>query len=157
VISMSSKASDAIASVFPRVLEEQTFLFADPSDLNFAASPPREAVCVSITFSGANAGKLEMGISATLGREIARNLLEIEPGEEPPDSAAQDALRELLNVTCGNILTEMAGDKPVFNLSLPQIEPIDAKAWKKLISDPGASIFEVENQPVVLRLIGHDT
>ena len=66
------------------------------------------------------------------------------------DRTCVDALKETLNILCGNILTEMAGDEPQFNLGPPQeLEKQDALRD----GDTAAEIWmDVEGQLILFRL-----
>jgi CheY-like chemotaxis protein len=41
---------------------------------------------------------------------------------------ALDSLKEMLNVTCGQLLTSFAGEGPVFDLSIPTVAELDGTA-----------------------------
>jgi hypothetical protein len=60
-----------------------------------------------------------------------------------------------MNVTCGHVLTALAGDRPVFNLSIPEVRPMDGKAWDALASDKDTVRFSVDGRPVHIRLQVH--
>ncbi|MCC6797145.1 MAG: chemotaxis protein CheX [Candidatus Hydrogenedentes bacterium] len=137
-----------LRDVFPRMLEELTFLFADNSDGK--ASLPGDAVLVNIAFSGPFHGTLDMSIARSLGIEMASNLLGLDPEDTNAQRAGDDALRELMNVTCGHVLTGIAGSEPVFNLSIPTVRPIGAEEWDALGAAADVVIFEVDGRPVQL-------
>ena len=62
-------------------------------------------------------------------------------GECPPDGSPcppeqqQDALKELTNVICGNLLPELNGTEPVYFISAPQIVPVETMEQDR----PGAT------------------
>jgi hypothetical protein len=66
---------------------------------------------------------------------LATNVLGMEAEELSPEHA-RDALKELVNVTCGELLVALSGKKTVFNLSVPVIEKIDAACVKKDLTRP---------------------
>lgn len=148
---MDSNLKGVVDDVFPRMLEELAFLFADPDD-GGAQGIPHDAVLVSIGFSGERSGALEMGIGRSLGNEMAANLLGLDPDERGADRLGDDALRELMNVTCGHVLTELAGDTPVFNLTIPEVTILDGAGWDALGNDHATAKFAVDGRPVQLRL-----
>ena len=41
--------------------------------------------------------------------------------EPPPEPTQKDALGEIVNVICGNLLPSIAGPEPVFDISAPEI------------------------------------
>jgi hypothetical protein len=55
------------------------------------------------------------------------------------------------HVTCGNLLTEIAGDKPVFNLSTPRIAPLNADDWTTMASAADTAVFTVDGKRVLAR------
>ena len=147
---MSDNPKDVIIEVFPRILEELAFLFADPVEDFVRLGMPHDAIAVTIAFTGEKSGTLEMKIGRSLGIDMVSNLLGLDPDSHDAERAGDDALRELMNVTCGHILTSIAGDKPVFNLAVPQIEPLDASAWESLSRGENTAKFSVDGRPVQL-------
>ena len=149
---MNERAPNAgLVKVFPKVLEEMAFLFAELDEPGDACEVPGDAVAVTIEFNGARTGKFELGVPIALGQEISANLLGTETGAVKDVAAAYDALGELANVTCGNLLREIAGDKPVFNLSTPRVAPLNARAWISMASAPDTAVFTVDGHRVLAR------
>jgi len=73
---------------------------------------------VEVRFTGPLAGRLVLNVSRGVLPGVAGNMLGIEP-EEVSESDSLDALGELANVICGNVLPEIAGDRAMFDLSRP--------------------------------------
>lgn len=147
---MKRDTKAVLRDVFPRMLEELAFLFADEPDS--LASMPGDPVLVNIAFSGPFHGTLEMSIARSLGIEMASNLLGLDPDDTNAEHAGDDALRELMNVTCGHVLTGIAGSEPVFNLSIPTVRLISGKEWDALGNAADVVIFQVDGRPVQLRV-----
>ena len=80
-----------------------------------------EAVMVAVAFHGPQTGLLTLAVSAEMLPVLAGNMT----GEEAPPAAEQqhDALREMLNVICGNILPVLGGVEAVFDVGAPFICP----------------------------------
>jgi CheY-specific phosphatase CheX len=74
---------------------------------------------VSVNFRGPMKGTLLVSINGDILPTLASNML----GEDEFPSALQqeDALKELANVICGNLLPMIAGPAAVFDLSEPQL------------------------------------
>jgi CheY-specific phosphatase CheX len=74
---------------------------------------------VSVNFEGPFSGKLLVRVCGGLLPIIATNML----GEEdvPPKNLQYDALGEIANVICGNMLPEIAGSDHIFHVSAPEI------------------------------------
>jgi CheY-specific phosphatase CheX len=81
-----------------------------------AAKPSARA---SISFAGPFTGKLILTVFGDLLPLISANML----GQDsaPPQSEQLDALRELTNVVCGNLLPGLAGSEAIFDISPPVI------------------------------------
>jgi CheY-specific phosphatase CheX len=79
-------------------------------------------------------------------------MLGVGPEDERVMDRARDALKEVLNVTCGGILTHIAGDQPVFDLTVPEVDEVDGEAWRTLAGDAGTAAFMVDDYPALLKL-----
>ena len=86
--------------------------------------PPEDACSqaqgeASVSFHGPFNGKLVAIASGELLPAIAANML---GDDQPPTERQQlDALGEIANVICGNVLPAIAGENPVFVLSPPEV------------------------------------
>jgi CheY-specific phosphatase CheX len=79
----------------------------------------RVEATVSVDFNGPFSGKLLVRVCGGLLPIIATNML----GEEDvlSKSLQYDALGEIANVICGNMLPEIAGSDQIFHVSAPEI------------------------------------
>ena len=69
-------------------------------------------------FAGAAAGTLTVRATDDVARAVAANMLGLDAAEDA--RLVQDALGELANVICGNVLPELAGRAAVFHLDAPR-------------------------------------
>ena len=102
------------------------------SDLNDAQKRARPDAAVEIAFKGIFSGRLVLTVSGPILAVVAGNMLG-EDESEMPREAQLDALGELANVICGNVLPEIAGDRETFALTPPVLlaeipRPVDAQA-----------------------------
>ncbi len=161
---VDTSAYPAVAArVLAEVLERQAFMFADPPAEG--APPPRpKGVCLkaSMSFHGPKSGSVTLCAPVSVCESLAVNMLGVDAGyfeqgsEGSPhrlSEASHDALKELLNVVCGNILTEVAGEKPVFNLSIPVASDIHEDEWEDLPRQSGAVALVVEGSPICVCLV----
>ena len=74
---------------------------------------------VSVGFTGPFSGTLVMSMFGGLLPVIAANMLG--EADTPTVSQQQDALKEIANVICGNMLPGIAGPKEIFHVDSPQI------------------------------------
>lgn len=149
---MQTDNKEVVSEVFCSVIEQIAFMFAEitePADLPAMDQPFAEA---SMSFDGPLRGRLIMAVPRQACRQLAANILGMESDDEYVASRADDSLKELLNVTCGHILTSLAGDRPVFDLSIPQVLDLDAGAVQAMQATCGTAGFLVEESPVLVRL-----
>jgi hypothetical protein len=101
-----------------------------------------------VHYFGKREGILRCWCTRTFAARLAANLLGIEPEEAQAQGGALDAVREFLNVLCGQLITKWHGTSDVFNLSIPQVRvtthvPADA------LRDPAVCRLSIEGQPLV--------
>ena len=98
-----------------RTFEDLAFMFPVPES-KFTAET--EGKSVSVAFTGLFDGRLLVTAQSRLLPVIAANML----GEEDATTEAQqwDALGEVANVSCGNILPSIGGLTTVFRLDAPK-------------------------------------
>lgn len=80
-------------------------------------------VTVSVDFRGPFTGRLVLSASTAILPEIAANMLGEAGKRHRP--LQRDALGELANVICGNVLPAIAGAEAVFHLSAPRVHDSD--------------------------------
>ena len=149
---MQTEQKSLLVETFSGVLEDLAFMFGDVVDTEELVPTANEYVRASMQFGGEMKGTLSIVVPSDMCREIAANILGMSEDDEFVVARSEDSMKEVLNVTCGHILTEMAGDKPVFNLSPPVIARIDAEEWTALLNDPITVSCLVDEEPVLLQL-----
>jgi len=149
---MTDGQTTSLGGVFADILARLAFMFGEPAAGDELSPPAGGALCAEMAFRGPRRGTLALAAPPALAGELAANVLGLEPDDVTAAAGAADALQELLNVTCGHVLTALAGDEPVFDLDAPATRPLDAAAWRALHDAPGTAGFVVEGRPVLLRL-----
>jgi hypothetical protein len=111
---------------------------------------PAEALIVCIDFKGPFNGTVELVASEAFGSMLAANMLGCDPAEPEATSRAIDAMKELMNVTCGDLLSKVvAGQTHGFEMGLPQIRKIDDRAfWQARLQAEPNSAFDAEGHVV---------
>jgi CheY-specific phosphatase CheX len=107
--------------------EELAFMFETPEGETSDGAAMEAAACVN--FRGIFSGKLIIQVYDGLLAAIAMNML----GEDEAPSYKEqcDALGEIANVICGNVLPAIAGSKEVFHLNAPVIYAADTELADK--------------------------
>lgn len=77
------------------------------------------AGAVSVDFSGPIAGTFSIWFFGRLPQVMAESML----GGMPSSYQTEDAMKEMANVICGNILPYIAGPELVLKLDAPRLEP----------------------------------
>jgi CheY-specific phosphatase CheX len=100
---MPESLQSVLIAMTQAALETTAFMFAEPGapePTDLADDPP--SCLATVTFSGAHVGALSIEFPLRLLPVLAANVLGEE--ESPPDEMQRDALGELANIICGNVL-----------------------------------------------------
>lgn len=98
--------------------EELVFMFCTPELADVVEECEPEATA-TVSFRGPISGRLVISISGDMLPDLAANML---GQDEPPSDQEQlDALGEVANVICGNVLPKVAGSKEVFYIDAPRV------------------------------------
>ncbi len=127
-------------------LEKLAFMF-------FASDAFREpilfqdAVTAEVSFTGVFSGSLAIVITESALNELAENMLGIDI-EDVEQNHLYDALKETVNIICGNWLPIEGGDEAVFHIGTPRVlSPSEAAA---VLTGQSPSILEkmsVDEEP----------
>jgi CheY-specific phosphatase CheX len=119
---MTEKVKEILYGVAEDIFEKLAFIFSfreeERGDMDYA-----DAMAAGVSFSGQFEGRLVMVVSTDMLPELAGNMLGLDDVEDTTPEQQQDALKELINVVCGNLLPEIAGKEIVFNVDAPRIIP----------------------------------
>lgn len=118
---MSNSLRPRLYSATAQTFENLGFLLP-ASDLNDEQRSARIAALVEVGFSGKFDGRVVLGVSAGVLPAMAGNMLG-EDGDSLSREMQLDALGELANVICGNVLPEIAGLAETFALAPPRAIP----------------------------------
>ncbi|EKD26803.1 MAG: hypothetical protein ACD_79C01009G0001 [uncultured bacterium] len=150
---MNSNELDKINKVFIEVLETMTFLFGDPVNRDEIENYPDDCIQAEMSFGGYRNGVIKMLVQTEMCVEIAANTLGKDYDETLKMVKATDAVKELLNIICGRVLTELFGEKPVFNLTPPEVTLTDESGWDDFKKIEDALFFQIDDWFVALHLI----
>jgi hypothetical protein len=148
---METDRAEKIAEAFCGILSTQAFMFGEAVPAEALPDPGGELLSAAMEFSGPLSGVLRIAAPANMCVHLAGNTLGIEPDALAVEQSG-DAFKELLNVTCGKILTDVAGDEPVFDLSVPEVSLLSRSTWNVMVGDPAVLKFSVDDFPVLLKM-----
>jgi len=117
---MPSPLLTAATSTF----ESLALLFAESPATGAQADAPLTHA-VRVTFAGPRAGLLDVAVSDDVAVALAANMLGLDPEVVRADAGVRhDAVGELANVVCGNVLPLVAGREAVFHLAAPAVRAL---------------------------------
>ncbi|HPW69640.1 MAG: chemotaxis protein CheX [Desulfomonilia bacterium] len=95
-----------------------------------------------ITFEGPSSGELGLLMDPDFAAELASRILGVDEKGDLLQEMVVDAVKELLNVICGQFLTQRFGYEPAFTLGVPRVFPLSAQACNVLLTSPSILIFQ---------------
>lgn len=123
---MPHEHSDILLEVAGETLEQLAFIFSFPDEMDPEAIWENDVTGCRVSFSGPYQGELLLLITTAALPELASNMLGLDEAEPPPVDQQKDALREALNVICGNLLPRIGGVDAVFDIGAPALLEADA-------------------------------
>ena len=115
---MPSTMEQSLSQTMAATFEELALICADTKLSNVQSEAPVD-VAMTVSFDGPLSGRLVLRASADILPGIAENMLGANGNYSP--AVQRDALGELANVMCGNLLPLIGGAKSVFTLSAPHV------------------------------------
>jgi CheY-specific phosphatase CheX len=104
-----------------KILEESAFALVDPAHEDFEISAEDSGQkAFSIDFAGSFSGSLLFIMPSSLSVSLASTMLGEEEGSALDDLKTDDAMGELANIICGNLLPLIAGPREEFSLMKPR-------------------------------------
>ena len=145
-----SKQEQKITHQLIKIVSEVAYLFLDTlEEENRPDCSQWDCIGIELKFKGYTQGKISVWTTKECAHYIALNML----GSDDDTSVfneekALDALKEVVNIMCGNILTIIYGEDHIFELGLPSTVSHD-----QLNHDASLQYvywFIVENNPMLI-------
>lgn len=111
---------ETLTTIGKQVLEMMAFAFEMPSQDKPAVG--EDTLRATVGFNGPVRGTFSLTLPRALLPELVANMLGKDEGAVLPEQQQYDALGELANVICGNLVQAMAGPLLTFRLDSPQID-----------------------------------
>ncbi len=119
---MNNRLNETLSNVAEEVFESLAFVLPAFEDEEESTLPAEDKMTTAaITFAGPFEGSMTVSISSELLPAVAGNMLGLDFDEEPSPEMQGDALKELLNVLCGNLLPKLAGEEVVFSVAAAEV------------------------------------
>ena len=150
---MNEHHIECVSKTFIQVLEDVAMMFGDQIELGELPPPAGECVAVSIDFTGPGKGSLKLVTPDRTATEVAANVLGLDAGDPEVQEGGLDALKELINVTLGQLLTEIGGKEAVFDLSPPGARVgVTPSEWREFLAQEGTVAVVADEHPILLGL-----
>jgi CheY-specific phosphatase CheX len=139
---MNSEWKAALSTALQEVFENLCFML--PANVGGSLPPDMGSlsrVVVAVDFSGDGEGTLHVTLPDSMIATITSNML----GEDGPLPLEQqyEAVCELANIVCGNVLPRVAGERAVFDLATPRvIATMDASLGDRFDATSGVLLDE---------------
>lgn len=141
---------EVLSEVMIDVLEKLAFMFGDEVSKDELPQPEGDCVEASMNFTGHKSGRLGIIVPVEVAPVIAANVLGMDVEEDNVKDEDFDALKEVLNVICGNILTTLEGDEAVFDLTVPETQIISIQKWNELQKRSDMIAYIVDDNPTLM-------
>ncbi len=117
-----------------RVFEEAAFALVDePDETPEPVADAGPVLSAAVEFSGQFSGKLAISAPEEFVKILATNMLGVDEDDPDAQQKCGDALGEILNMVCGNLLPAIAGTEPEFRITEPR--ELAAEKFRQLIEE----------------------
>jgi len=118
-----SDLDESIQLVAADTLEKLALMYLVEEDEASGAGGRPDRV-VSVDFTGPFDGRLVVAADDGFLGELAANMLGLPDAADTVAEQREDALKEFVNVLCGNLLSTVAGPGPIFSIGAPAVDPL---------------------------------
>lgn len=133
-----------------KIFEEAAFALIDD---NHEEREKHAQIAAKVRFQGPQTGTLYARIDVALSVMFAENMLGVDPGDPDAENKGFDAMKELLNMVCGNLLPKIYGNEKEFRIDPPVDINIDEYMSALSNSDCPESLIIVEGYESNLLLV----
>ncbi|RJP19962.1 MAG: hypothetical protein C4527_25950 [Candidatus Omnitrophota bacterium] len=148
---MSNDYREHLIATATEVFEKFAFMFVDDAEKDIKESDVSMSVQSTMKFTGEKEGAIMIAVPDDLHLELAANVLGMDMGDEMVVEQADDAVKELLNVFSGHMMTTVFGEEALFNFCTPEITRLNAMQWQTLKNRPDIVEISVDDHPVLLQ------
>ena len=145
---MQEQKTATLATILSEVLQDLAFMFSDGEEDE--TTPGEVWLETEIAYEGASCGGLRLLCTRHFAATLATNLLGAEPDHVTNASEAHDAVKEFMNIVCGQLVTAWYGTEDVYNLTIPTIRELPETPPFAAPDTPDVATVYVEGQRLQL-------
>lgn len=117
---MNTQLTEPLQQVAEETFQSLAFMFSMGED-EVGGAAAGEITAARVAFAGPFCGQVALWVSDDMLPALAGNMLGLDDGQTATPDQQHDALKELLNVICGNLLPVIASKTDVFNVRPPML------------------------------------
>jgi hypothetical protein len=138
---MPDATTEPLYAATAATFEALGYMFVEPAEASSGA-PDTDGIA-TVEFHGPFSGRVAVRLAGGVLPAMSANMLGLD-GPPPPD-VQRDALGELANVICGNVLPLVAGVEPTFRLAAPRHPGTWDEAVREAGEPAGTALLRVED------------
>jgi len=146
---MQPSKTATLKTIFSDVLANMAFMFNDDDDLDLS-EPEVTWLETAIGYRGPWSGELTLWCTRGFAVLLSANLLGVDPRDDDAQSKSEDAVKEFMNIICGQLVTAIHGSEQVFDLTIPVIQELAGPPAFTEVDDPNLATLCIEGNPVQL-------
>lgn len=137
-----------LKGLFSEILANLAFMFTDDEDTE--ASDQDVWLETSISYLGPHRGTLVFHCPHRFTQGLAANLLGVDPEAPEVEDQSQDAVKEFMNILCGQLVTQFFGSEDIYNLSIPECRVLPEMPEFVISQDPNVAGLSVDGSRIQL-------
>lgn len=120
---IQNQTTETLRTILSNVLADLAFMFTE--DQEEAGGTTADVwLETEIGYRGPCRGTLRFHCTREFSIQLAANLLGLSPDDPQAESGADDAVREFMNIVCGQLITALHGTEAVFDLTIPVLREL---------------------------------
>ena len=145
------KVREEMEQVAVRILEEWALMLVEPATECLTIFDSDDDLLVAgLKFRGIVNGRYEVICQSAFARALSANLLGLDDDNRPEDML--DALKEMVNVVSGNLLTSSYGEDTSFALTSPEVRVVP-KSELKAVLGSCTLCYRADDVPVLVSFV----
>lgn len=145
---MQDQKTAALATTFSDVLTNLAFMFTDEETADLPAG--EIWLETMIAYDGPVKGYLRLRCTRDFSIRLAANLLGLDPDDPDIHLSANDAVKEFMNIICGQYVTAAHGTEAVFSLTIPELVELSETPELAVCEGLESCVVSVDDQCVQL-------
>jgi len=145
---MQDQKTATLTAIFSEVLQNLAFMFNDDDDGEVIVG--EVWLETEMGYRGPRGGNLRFRCSRDFSILLAANLLGTDPESVDSPARANDAVKEFMNIVCGQLITALHGTEEAFDLTIPELRELQEAPDLSVTRDAQSSTLCVQGHRLQL-------